>query len=76
MSLIVRHGWLLYLLFASAQLNAMTLDQAVAEAKASSTGQVISASTRERDGKVVHIIRILGDDGRVRRLFFPADPAR
>lgn len=54
----------------------MSLDQAVEQAKQRLGGRVISAETRERDGKRVHNVRILTKDGKVRRLRINAEGAR
>ena len=43
-----------------------TLDEAVALVKDAFGGQVLKATSTERDGRLVHRIRILTDDGRVR----------
>lgn len=43
-----------------------TLDQAVALVKKTFGGQVLKATSTERDGRLRHQIRILTDDGRVR----------
>jgi hypothetical protein len=51
-----------------------SLNQAVEQAKQRlGGGRVISAETRERDGKRVHNVRILTKDGKVRRLRINAD---
>jgi hypothetical protein len=49
-------------------LAEVSLDQAVEQAKQRVGGQVISAETRTRDGRRVHNIRILTQEGKVRRL--------
>ncbi|MES9824966.1 MAG: PepSY domain-containing protein [Candidatus Thiodiazotropha endolucinida] len=54
----------------------MSLDQAVEQAKQRLGGRVISAETRERDGKRVHNVRILTKDGKVRRLRINAEGGR
>ena len=46
----------------------MTLENAVGRAKKQYNGRVISAETDRRNGKGTHNIRILTEDGRVRRL--------
>ncbi|MES9945229.1 MAG: hypothetical protein B6D77_03045 [gamma proteobacterium symbiont of Ctena orbiculata] len=60
-------------LYASAD---MSLDQAVEQAKQRLGGRVISAETRERDGKRVHNVRILTKEGKVRRLRINAEGGR
>lgn len=42
-----------------------TLDQAVDMVRAMYGGKVIKASTQRKEGHPVHIIKILGDDGRI-----------
>jgi hypothetical protein len=54
----------------------MSLDQAVEQAKQRLGGRVISAETRERDGKRVHNVRILTKEGKVRRLRINAEGDR
>ena len=54
----------------------VSLDQAVEQAKQRVGGRVISAETRNRDGRQVHNIRILTDEGKVRRLRINADGGR
>ena len=46
----------------------MTLENAVTHARKQYNGRVISADTDRQDGRRTHNIRILTDDGRVRRL--------
>jgi uncharacterized membrane protein YkoI len=46
----------------------LSLDQAVQQAKERMGGRVISAETQERDGRRTHNIRILTDEGKLRRL--------
>ncbi|MGD8910217.1 MAG: hypothetical protein PVI92_12815 [Chromatiales bacterium] len=50
----------------------LSLDQAVQQARERTGGRVISAETREQDGRLFHNIRILTNDGRVRRLQYDA----
>ena len=53
-----------------------SLDQAVSEARQRYDGRVISAETQRHNGRESHHIRILTNDGRVRRLRIDAgDPA-
>ncbi len=54
----------------------MSLDQAVRQARDKSNGRVISAETREKNGQRYHNIRILTDDGRVRRYRYDAGEGR
>lgn len=44
------------------------LDQAVSQAREQTGGRVISAETREIDGQLTYIVRILTKDGKVKRL--------
>ncbi len=48
-----------------AQNSRFTLDQAVDKVRARYGGKIIKASTRRQKGRPVHIIKILGDKGRV-----------
>ena len=54
----------------------MSLDQAVRQARDKSNGRVISAETREKNGQRYHNIRILTNDGKVRRYRYDADDDR
>ncbi len=54
----------------------LSLDQAVERARENTGGRVISAETKEKEGRRVHNIRILTNDGKVRRLRFDADTER
>ncbi|MEW8626093.1 MAG: PepSY domain-containing protein [Candidatus Thiodiazotropha sp.] len=58
----------LLLLTLNPVLAEVSLDKAVEQAKKRTGGQVISAETRNQDGRRVHNIRILTEDGKVRRL--------
>ncbi len=42
-----------------------TLDQAVDKVRAMYGGRIIKARTLRQDGRIVHILKILFDDGRV-----------
>ena len=53
-----------------------TLEQAVSEARDRHPGRVLSAETQRRNGRESHNIRILTDDGRVRRLHMDAESGR
>lgn len=46
----------------------MSLDEAVSEARERYPGRVLSAETERRNGRTQHRIRILTDDGQVKRL--------
>lgn len=50
----------------AAQEARVSLDQAVARVLSRYGGKVISAETRSRNGRVVHRIKLLSEDGRVR----------
>jgi hypothetical protein len=69
---------LLALLFAPPLLarGDLSLDQAVQQARERTGGRVISAETREKNGRMFHNIRILTNDGRVRRLKYDAGDNR
>lgn len=49
----------------TAQRGGVSLNQAVAIAQRRHPGRVVRAETTMRNGRTVHEIRILGDDGRV-----------
>ena len=69
----------LFLAAASAQAwtdRRTSLDDAVSEARDRYPGRVLSAETRRRDGRDSHRIRILTDDGRVKRLNMDAESGR
>lgn len=53
-----------------------SLEDAVSEARDRYPGQVISAETRRKNGRESHKIRILTDDGRVKRLDVDAESGR
>lgn len=57
----------------SVAVHAKTLSQAVAEVKRQTSGQILSASTKVRGGKRVHVIKVLTPDGRVRTFTIKAD---
>lgn len=62
---------------ALAQPNRRTsLDQAVEEARGRFPGKVLSAETQRQGGRESHSIRILTDDGRVKRLRIDAESGR
>jgi hypothetical protein len=54
----------------------VSLDQAVEQARQRLGGRVISAETQERNGKRVHNVRILTEEGKVRRLRINAEDDR
>lgn len=54
----------------------LSLDQAVQQARDRTGGRVISAETREKNGHLIHNIRILTNDGKVRRLQIDAGDDR
>jgi uncharacterized membrane protein YkoI len=56
------------LLISPLYARGLSLDQAVQQAKERMGGRVISAETQERDGRRTHNIRILTDEGKLRRL--------
>jgi uncharacterized membrane protein YkoI len=53
-----------------------SLDDAVSEARERYPGRVISAETRREDGRESHRIRILTDEGRVKRFEIDAESGR
>lgn len=46
--------------------GALTLDQAVQQVRRTTNGRVLSAQTVTRQGRRVHRVKVLTDDGRVR----------
>jgi hypothetical protein len=72
--IVVMIATLAAMLLPNAQAYAqMSLDQAVQQAKQRTGGRVISAETRDQDGGPVYNIRILTQDGKVRRMQIRAD---
>lgn len=68
---------LLAVLSAAGQAERRTsLEDAVSEARDRYPGRVISAETRRKNGRDSHRIRILTDDGRVKRLNVDAESGR
>lgn len=59
--------------FQTVQNRGVSLRQAIALAQQRYQGRVVRAETKQMNGRRVHEIRILGDDGRVRTLHFDAD---
>lgn len=59
--------------FQTVQNRGVSLRQAIALAQQRHQGRVVRAETKQMNGRRVHEIRILGDDGRVRTLHFDAD---
>ena len=53
-----------------------SLEPAISEARDRYPGKVLSAETRRRSGRESHRIRILTDDGRVKRLNVDAESGR
>ncbi len=53
-----------------------SLDQAVEEARDRYPGRVLSAETKNRGGRESHKIRILTNDGRVKRINVDAESGR
>jgi uncharacterized membrane protein YkoI len=45
--------------------DGISLDQAVARAEAQFNARVVRAETNERDGRLIYVLRLLSDDGRV-----------
>ena len=56
--------------------DASSLDNAVRQAREKSDGRVISAETQEKNGHQYYNIRILTNDGKVRRYRFDAGDDR
>jgi len=53
----------------------ITLDQAVKRVKQLKTGKILAAETRQQGDTAVHIIKVLTDDGRVKKVRIQAIPA-
>lgn len=56
-----------------AQRGGVSLDEAIEIAKRRQSGRVVRAVTIMRNGRRVHEVRILGDDGRVRTVYIDAE---
>jgi uncharacterized membrane protein YkoI len=56
-----------------AQRTSLSLAQATAMAQSRFRGRVVRAETVQQGGRVIHEIRILGDDGRVRTVRVDAE---
>jgi uncharacterized iron-regulated membrane protein len=61
---------------AAALSEQVSLDQAVRMVRERSGGQVLRAETQRQNGRVVHRIRVLSDDGRVRNYSVDAQTGR
>lgn len=61
---------------AQAKGGSAGLDRAVSKIRNRTGGRVLSAETKRRDGKDVHIIRILTKDGKVQRHKVDAETGR
>lgn len=59
-----------------AEAVSISLDDAVADVKKKKLGKVLSAETVEIDGKAVHVIKVLKNDGRVKKLNVPSSPTK
>jgi len=68
-----RAAALLLALSVAAAAWALTLEQAAERVARQYDAKVVSAHTQERDGRRVHVIRILTKDGVVRTIRVPAD---
>lgn len=53
----------------------ITLDQAVKRVKQLKTGKILAAETRQHGDTAVHIIKVLTDGGRVKKVRIQAAPA-
>ena len=45
--------------------DGLTLDEAISRAERQHSARVVRAETSERDGRVIYVLRMLSDDGRV-----------
>ncbi|HKL64395.1 MAG TPA: hypothetical protein VJ883_13570 [Woeseiaceae bacterium] len=57
---------------ATAVRDEVSLSEAVAQVKREYGGRILEAETRERNGRRVHVIKVLTSEGRVRTVRIPA----
>lgn len=57
-----------------AEAKTVNLDEAVANVKKNKIGKVLSAETVQVEGKTVHVIKVLKDDGHVKKLNVLSSP--
>lgn len=75
MKALFRNIFIAFALAASLVVSAwaITLEEAAERVARQYDAKVVSAHTVERDGRRIHVIRILTDDGVVRTVRVPAD---
>jgi len=56
--------------------EAINLDQAVANVKKDTSKKVLSAETIQIEGKTVHVIKVLTDDGHIKKLQINSSPSK
>jgi hypothetical protein len=59
-----------------AEADGLTIEEAIERVEARFGGRVVRAETRERDGRRVHRLRLLSEDGRVRTVEVDAETGR
>jgi uncharacterized membrane protein YkoI len=59
-----------------AEAKTISLDEAVANVKKNKIGKVLSAETVQVDGNAVHVIKVLKDDGHVKKLNVSSSPKK
>ncbi|PCI21581.1 MAG: hypothetical protein COB62_03050 [Piscirickettsiaceae bacterium] len=59
-----------------AEAEYIDLDQAVEKVKKNKSNKVLSAETVDIDGEAVHVIKVLTDDGHVKKLQIHSTPSK
>jgi len=59
-----------------AEVDTISLDQAVNRIKKNSKGKVLGAKTVMIDGRPIHVIKVLTKSGRVKRVRVPTRPSK
>ena len=57
-----------------AQADLITLDQAVQKVKKNNKGKVLSAQTKQIEGRQTHVIKVLTADGHVKKIRVESGP--
>lgn len=63
---------LFFALLFTSQAFAISLDQAARQVAAQYKGRVVAAHTENRNGKMIHVIRVITKDGKVKTVKVPA----
>lgn len=53
--------------------QAVTLSEAIEQVRRQTSGQILKAETVNEGGRIIHVIRVLTDDGRVQIFRIPRD---